>query len=114
MPWLQILKKNQENPTHEPDTLCRVFNAVSNKPACEQVRAMHRHCSRSAEIKQVRLCFNGLYTPFGSPVIGGQKRLLTMFSDSLSTNTINPFRELCLIRRKTPAFRPQKPSRVNV
>jgi hypothetical protein len=38
-----------------------------------------RHYSRSAEIKQACLCFNGLYTPFASPVIGGQKRLLVMF-----------------------------------
>ena len=30
--------------------------------------------SRSAYWKQVFVCFNGLYTPFGSPVIGGQKR----------------------------------------
>jgi hypothetical protein len=54
---------------------------------------MHRHCSRSAEIKQVRLC----------------SRLLTMFSDILITATINPVGALCLIRRTPPAFRPQKP-----
>ena len=56
-----------------------------------------RHYSRSAEIKQVRLC----------------SRLLTMFSDILITAIINPVGALCLIRRKTPAFRPQKPSRVS-
>ena len=26
--------------------------------------------------KNIFVCFNGLYTPFGSPVIGGQKRLI--------------------------------------
>ena len=34
--------------------------------------------------------------------------LVNKLPDSLSTNTINPFRELCLIRRKTPAFQASK------
>ena len=34
-------------------------------------------------------------------------------SDNLIADVIIPSRELCLIRRKTPAFRPQKPSRVS-
>ena len=39
--------------------------------------------------------------------------LVNKLPDSLITATINPFREFCLIRRKTPAFRPQKPFAVN-
>ena len=34
----------------------------------------------SALLKRAWHCFNGLYTPFGSPVIGGQKRLFVMFA----------------------------------
>ena len=33
--------------------------------------------------KKFFVCFNGLYTPFGSPVIGGQKRLIAFLSLSL-------------------------------
>ena len=36
--------------------------------------SLRRQSARSAEHKPAWLCFNGLYTPFGSPVIGGQKR----------------------------------------
>ena len=40
--------------------------------------------------------------------------LVSELPDSLSTNTINHVVAICLIRRKTPAFRPQKPLRVDV
>ena len=33
----------------------------------------------SALLKRAWHCFNGLYTPFGSPVIGGQKRFAREF-----------------------------------
>ena len=55
--------------------------------------ALHRHHSRSAESEQAPLCFNGLYTPFGSPVIGGQKRLLVMFAFSHFEKILNGFQE---------------------
>ena len=46
--------------------------------------------------KNIFVCFNGLYTPFGSPVIGGQKRLLTMLPDD---------RRLFVLVALRPAYR---------
>jgi len=44
-----------------------------------------RACSRSAIIKQACYCFNGLYTPFGSPVSRGTETL----NRSLQLSTCN-------------------------
>ena len=40
--------------------------------------------------------------------------LVNKLPDSLITATINHVVAICLIRRNTPAFRPQKPLRVDV
>jgi hypothetical protein len=69
---LLILKKNQENPTLEPDALAELL------------------------------------------MLSAISLLVSELPDILITAIINPVGELCLIRRKTPAFRPQKPLRVDV
>ena len=81
---LSLIRDFREALLHRhPTRLSKVgTSSILRSPRADFHEAsLHRNPTRLSRISQL-FCFNGLCTPFGSPVIGGQKRLGRIFAFS--------------------------------
>ena len=64
----------------QPHSVAALKTPVALRKRAFYSRFLHRSSRALREpAPHLENCFNGLCTPFGSPVIGGQKRLVRMF-----------------------------------